>query len=188
MPGDPAAAMKQPAIDHRAAADTGADSQIDDVPDTLAGAVAPFAKGGGNGVILHHRRNAGALGQCLRDRKPVPSRKSGNPRHGAGFGVNRPGKRQADAAHRAARRAGTQLVDQPVYLIHHTGWPALDIGRQRRPVLQCAAGKQRHAKLRAADIDGDDAVVRHDPRPDPAGHGPRPCGRPDHRPRRQAIP
>ena len=187
MPGYSLTPVQKSAVDHRAATDAGADRQIDDIPHAAAGTVPPFTQCRGDGVILDMNGDARPLGEGVSDGKPVPTGQGRNSCHLGGFGVDRAGKRQADALDLGARAGWAQPVDQHVDLVHDARRPAGDIRRHRLARQNGVVLEQRKAQLRAADIDRYDPAARH-VTTDPAVREPRPCVRQGRPHQRQAIP
>ena len=108
MAGHAAAAVQQTAVDHDAAADAGADGHIDEMPEPLGAAEFPLAIGSRDAVILDDRR-AGRIPR----RALLPSGNSSQPgKVGmamivAGFAVERPRRRHADAGDFGPAPGGT---------------------------------------------------------------------------------
>ena len=90
-----------PAVDDDAAADPGADGQVDQVSDAAAGAIEVFGQGGDVGVVAEEGGPAKPLTDQGAQRDITPTGQVGRFQHHAGDRVERPGR--ADARCRSHR-------------------------------------------------------------------------------------
>jgi hypothetical protein len=97
LAGHAAAPMQQAPIDDHAAADAGADGDIDHVPQAAPGAEAPLGQRRDIGVIIDADRQAEPLGCQRREGHVVPAAQPWRMSHHAGRGIQRAGRADADA-------------------------------------------------------------------------------------------
>src|SRR5581483_2697554 len=157
LAGDAAGAEQQVVIDDDAAADTGADGEVDHVGDAAARAEAVLAEGGEVSVVAGADGQVAEGGQAVGEGQVFPAGQVGGLVDDAAPGVDGAGCDDANAHRaRAGGRAGDGMKDGVGDAREDHIWPGGRVGGVDRVGDQVAlAADEAHAEARAAQVDGD---------------------------------
>ena len=143
--------VQDTAVADHAAADPGADGDVDEMAQATAGAEPQFAQGRGVGVVLEPDRQAQPLTQQIAQRHVAPTEQGGRKQGDAALQVERAGRRDAAAGERPG--FGPEFGAGVQHLPHHGLRPGgrlgagLPLGNHR-----ARAGHDTHPQFGAAEI------------------------------------
>jgi hypothetical protein len=87
MTRHPAAAPEKAPVCYHAAADTGADGHVHEVPKSLPRSVAPFTERRGDAIVFNYDRQAGLAYEQVAQRNALPAGERRNRENCPGLGI-----------------------------------------------------------------------------------------------------